>query len=167
MLINVKRDNGVSLFYCTTIGDRTCDCAATIRNGNFLITSTSDVGLYHKQKKDLFSLCFMLINVAGFKATFGSILAFLTKNLMWTWHPLRKVTFGNFFFWQLTQLINWGYHFFCDFYAYEWLPSLFKGYLYLINFNVGNSICCWICMYITHNNFGSGANGSPFLMHGI
>jgi hypothetical protein len=100
------------LFYFVATGDRTCDCAATTRYRNFGITSTSFGGLYHRKKKDLSSLDFTLINIAVFKATFCHIPALLTKNLTWICHLLRAVTIGTRSFWQWTQLMNWGYHFF-------------------------------------------------------
>lgn len=57
------------------------------------------------------------------------------------WH---KTFFSNEHIWW-TGVIN----FFCDFYSYGWLLSLFKDYLYSMKFNMGNWICCWICMYST------------------
>ena len=143
----------------------TCDCAANTRYRNFGIRSTSDGGLYHRKKKDLSSLDFTLINVARFKTAFCYILPFLTKNLMWMRHPLKAFTTGTRLFLTMNTFDELGLSFFIgDLFSYEWLLSIIKDYLYLINFNVGNLICCWICMYITHSYFGSGSNGSPFLV---
>ena len=57
------------------------------------------------------------------------------------WH---KTFFSNEHIWWTGVII-----FFCDFYSYGWLLSLFKDYLYSMKFNMGNWICCWICMYST------------------